>query len=350
MSSKRAILTQGRGLTNGGRPSGWYPDPHDTGGLRYWNGRSWTDHRARLAVPSNAPTPAVCECGVAATGSCRHCNRPFCRTHISDQTVDDRAFLRVWEAWTCHHCVSDTQRMLRAEQLVRCEDVAIQIALHIKLDKIRTITGHKPRVVNLFHRTADADLRPGRHAEAFLIQYDGGDEGATYTGLAISPDGRTVYDVGIPTVGVRRDRVGPKRTIPGYLITEEITLERLRLGAARSTRETWFEFAARVYLRAGARIGIAPLDHAAILEAEAAAALAAEQAAEAAALVAAERLAAEQLAVSEAIAALGMGDADHVDDPVGTPADVSATDFLPPPTFADADASLPPPTAQVQPA
>ncbi len=350
MSSKRAILTQGRGLTNGGRPSGWYPDPHDTGGLRYWNGRSWTDHRARLAVPSNAPSPAVCECGVAATGSCRHCNRPFCRTHISDQTVDDRAFLRVWEAWTCHHCVSDTQRMLRAEQLVRCEDVAIQIALHVKLGKIRTITGHRPRLVNLFHRCADADVRPGRHAEGFLIQYDGGEEGATYTGLAISPDGRTVYDVGIPTVGVRRDRIGPKRTIPGYLITEEITLERLRLGAARSTRETWFEFAARVYLRAGARIGIAPLDHAAILEAEAAAALAAQQTAQAAALAAVEQVA-EQLASSDAIASLGMGTADEHEV---ASIDANETDDLPPPITVDAEAAsslpLPPPTPQVQPA
>jgi len=75
-----------------------------------------------------------------------------------------------------------------------------KIALHVKLGKIRTITGHKPRLVNLFHRSADADLRPGRHAEAFLIQYDGGDEGPTFTGPAIPPDGRTVYDRGRPPV------------------------------------------------------------------------------------------------------------------------------------------------------
>jgi hypothetical protein len=25
--------------------AGWYPDPHDIGGQRYWNGTMWTEHR-----------------------------------------------------------------------------------------------------------------------------------------------------------------------------------------------------------------------------------------------------------------------------------------------------------------
>ena len=256
MSQKRAILTQGHGLPNGGRPSGWYPDPHDTGGLRYWNGRSWTDHRARLAVPSNAP--AVCDCGVAATGSCRVCNRPYCRAHISDQDRDDRAYLTRWEAWTCHGCIEGAQRMMRVHQLSRCEEVSLQFALHATLHRMRTITGHKPRLVNLFQRNAKHGGRHVRRAVAYLIQYDGDADDASYTGLAVTPDGRTVFDVGIPTVGVRKDRGGPKHNIPGYLITEEISLDRLRIAADRPTKETWFEFASRVYLRAAERLGITP--------------------------------------------------------------------------------------------
>ena len=34
-------------------PAGWYPDPDGTGGQRYWNGESWTDHRA----PGQAAAP-----------------------------------------------------------------------------------------------------------------------------------------------------------------------------------------------------------------------------------------------------------------------------------------------------
>ena len=31
-------------------PAGWYLDPDGTGGQRYWNGESWTEHRAPAAV------------------------------------------------------------------------------------------------------------------------------------------------------------------------------------------------------------------------------------------------------------------------------------------------------------
>ena len=31
-------------------PSGWYPDPDGSGGQRYFDGQSWTDHRAAAAV------------------------------------------------------------------------------------------------------------------------------------------------------------------------------------------------------------------------------------------------------------------------------------------------------------
>lgn len=32
-------------------PAGWYPDPDGSGGQRYWDGNSWTDHRAPAADP-----------------------------------------------------------------------------------------------------------------------------------------------------------------------------------------------------------------------------------------------------------------------------------------------------------
>ena len=36
-------------------PAGWYPDPDGSGGQRYWDGNSWTEHRAPATQP---PAPA----------------------------------------------------------------------------------------------------------------------------------------------------------------------------------------------------------------------------------------------------------------------------------------------------
>jgi hypothetical protein len=36
-------------------PAGWYPDPHDATGQRYWDGAQWTEHSA---VPATATAPA----------------------------------------------------------------------------------------------------------------------------------------------------------------------------------------------------------------------------------------------------------------------------------------------------
>ena len=38
-------------------PADWYPDPHDPASLRYWDGLSWTEHRAPAAPPTAVPTP-----------------------------------------------------------------------------------------------------------------------------------------------------------------------------------------------------------------------------------------------------------------------------------------------------
>ncbi len=37
-------------------PFGWYPDPANSGMLRWWNGRQWTDH---LEYPRPEVHPAI---------------------------------------------------------------------------------------------------------------------------------------------------------------------------------------------------------------------------------------------------------------------------------------------------
>lgn len=41
-------------MTRPSTPAGWYPDPDGSGGLRYWDGNTWTEHRSP-ATPSPAP-------------------------------------------------------------------------------------------------------------------------------------------------------------------------------------------------------------------------------------------------------------------------------------------------------
>jgi len=39
-------------------PTGWFPDPWNSGGVRYWDGRAWTGHVA-LPVPAPIPHPTL---------------------------------------------------------------------------------------------------------------------------------------------------------------------------------------------------------------------------------------------------------------------------------------------------
>jgi hypothetical protein len=40
------------------RPAGWFPDPEDSGGQRFWNGDEWTEHRAPATAPRVEAAPA----------------------------------------------------------------------------------------------------------------------------------------------------------------------------------------------------------------------------------------------------------------------------------------------------
>lgn len=40
-------------------PAGWYPDPDGSGGQRYWDGDSWTEHLAPAAPANEEPTSVV---------------------------------------------------------------------------------------------------------------------------------------------------------------------------------------------------------------------------------------------------------------------------------------------------
>nr|WP_090276719.1 DUF2510 domain-containing protein [Mycolicibacterium komanii]CRL70188.1 Mpr protein [Mycolicibacterium komanii] len=42
-------------MTTPPTPAGWYPDPNDSGGQRYWDGSTWTEHRS----PDPASQPAA---------------------------------------------------------------------------------------------------------------------------------------------------------------------------------------------------------------------------------------------------------------------------------------------------
>lgn len=55
---RRVLLTEGASAM-AGAPADWYPDPDLPGGLRYWDGSIWTEHRQPpAAVPEVAPAAA----------------------------------------------------------------------------------------------------------------------------------------------------------------------------------------------------------------------------------------------------------------------------------------------------
>ncbi|HRE01486.1 MAG TPA: DUF2510 domain-containing protein, partial [Ilumatobacteraceae bacterium] len=237
------------------------PDPDDTGGLRYFDGRAWSEHRARLHLPApapNQPTAAMCACGVVAIGRCRVCAEAYCSAHISSTAVDDRPFRKRWEPWTCGNCIEDAQREIRALQLARCDNVMMQMVRIPHLNRVKTPNGRRPPVISLFQHPRSPTERPPRYAQAYLVEYDGGPPNPTFEGLALSIDGSTVFNIGLPVAGVARQRFGPKRTITGYIVKNVIDIDRLSDAAAQPTTESWFEFAARSYLRCAHHIGIKP--------------------------------------------------------------------------------------------
>jgi len=195
---------------------------------------------------------------VVAIGRCRLCSDAYCRSHISATAVDDRPFRTRWEPWTCGNCIEDNQREIRALQLARCENVSLQMQRIPKLKNVRTPNGKRPPLVNLFQHPRKATERPPRYAEAFLVEYDGGPPNPRYEGLALSKDGSTVYNVGLPVTGVPKDRIGPKRNLAGYIVKNVIDVELLDEASGRSTKDPWFEFAARSFLRVAHHIGIKP--------------------------------------------------------------------------------------------
>lgn len=42
-------------LASPGPPPGWYPDPHGSGGQRWWSGYGWTHHVLSEGTPSASP-------------------------------------------------------------------------------------------------------------------------------------------------------------------------------------------------------------------------------------------------------------------------------------------------------
>lgn len=49
-------------------PAGWYADPQMANTQRYWDGSSWTDHRAPLTQAATSPGPGPAANGVITFG------------------------------------------------------------------------------------------------------------------------------------------------------------------------------------------------------------------------------------------------------------------------------------------
>ena len=52
-----------------GPPAAWYADPGGSGGLRYWDGSSWTEHVTAPQLPSHGAATGYSPSGVALAGS-----------------------------------------------------------------------------------------------------------------------------------------------------------------------------------------------------------------------------------------------------------------------------------------